>query len=147
MISRWSRGEAAGDVQLTFIGDYRGYVVLYEYQFTIGLRLPFFPLVQSFMEVLILSQEQLLMPQIWRIFSVIDCVTFDWEAGFDLADLLYTYDLKVMHLCRYTLVTKSKKKNLVTGLRVNDRGWKSRFIFVEKESLGEVGDCMVKEWT
>ena len=46
---------------------------------------------------------------------------------------------------QYTLLTKKWMKNLATGLGVNDKGWQSRFIFVNKESLGKVGDFLVEE--
>lgn len=78
---------------------------------------------------------------------MIDRVTADWKKLFDWSDLLYTYDLKQKDCIRYTLVTKSKMTNLTTGLGVNDRGWQSRLFFVNKESLGEVGDFLVEEWT
>lgn len=78
---------------------------------------------------------------------MIDRITANWKKPFDLLDLLYTYDLKLKDCNRYTLVTKSKMKNLETCLGVNDRGWQSRFIFVNKQSLGEVGDFMVEAWT
>lgn len=72
-------------------------------------------------------------------------ITVDWKKPFDLADLLYTNDLKQKDCNRYTLVKKSKMENLATGLGVIDRGWQSRCIFVNKESLEEEGDFMVEE--
>ncbi|XP_056698189.1 uncharacterized protein [Spinacia oleracea] len=78
-----------------------GYVVMYEYPFTIGFKFPFTPLARSFIE---------------------EC-------------------------CRYTLVTKKGKKNLGVGLAVNDRGWQSRFVYVNKDSLGEKGHFLVEGWT
>lgn len=76
---------------------------------------------------------------------MIERVTIDWEKPFDLADLLYTYDLKMKDCNRYTLVMKKNMTNLASGLGVNDRGWQSRFVFVNKESLGEVGDFLVED--
>lgn len=104
----------------------------------IRLRFPFTPLAKSFIEVLNLSPGQL-MPHIWRIFTAVNRITVDWGRSFDLADLIYTYDLKMKDYNRHTLVTKKGMTNLAIGLSVNDRGWQSRFIFVNKESLGGVG--------
>ncbi|XP_056691026.1 uncharacterized protein [Spinacia oleracea] len=123
-----------------------GYVVMYEYPFTIGFKFPFTPLARSFIEVFHLSPGQL-MPQIWRVFAVVQGVTADWKVPFDLADLMYSYDLALKECCRYTLVTKKGKKNLGVGLAVNDRGWQSRFVYVNKDSLGEKGHFLVEGWT
>ncbi|XP_056690295.1 uncharacterized protein [Spinacia oleracea] len=123
-----------------------GYVVMYEYPFILGFLFPFTPLARSFVEVFNLSPSQL-MPQIWRIFTVVHRVTSGWRTPFDLADLMHVYDLSLKECCRYTLVTKKKKKNLCVGLAVNDRGWQSRFVYVNKASLGEVGNFLVEGWT
>ena len=123
-----------------------GYVVMYEYPFTIGFKFPFTPLVRSFIEVFHLSPGQL-MPQIWRVFTVVHGVTANWRTPFDLSDLMYTYDLALQKCCRYTLVTKKGKTNLGVGLGVNDRGWQSRFVFVGKDSLGDKGRFLVEGWT
>ncbi|XP_056694885.1 uncharacterized protein [Spinacia oleracea] len=123
-----------------------GYVVMYEYPFTIGFKFPFTPLVRSFIEVFHLSPDQL-MPQIWRVFTVVHGVTANWRTPFDLSDLMYSYDLALQKCCRYTLVTKKGKTNLGVGLGVNDRGWQSRFVFVGKDSLGDKGRFLVEGWT
>lgn len=122
------------------------YVVFYEYPFVIGLSFPFTPLARSFIEVLNLSPGQS-MPQIWRIFFVVQRVTSDWRRPFNLADLMYTYDLKMKECNRYTLGTKKGMSNLGVGLGVNDRGWQSRFVFVNKDSLGESDSFLVEGWT
>ncbi|XP_056694989.1 uncharacterized protein [Spinacia oleracea] len=123
-----------------------GYVVMYEHPFTIGFKFPFTPLVRSFIEVFHLSPGQL-MPQIWRVFTVVHGVTANWRTPFDLSDLMYSYDLALQKCCRYTLVTKKGKTNLGVGLGVNDRGWQSRFVFVGKDSLGDKGRFLVEGWT
>ncbi|KNA17564.1 hypothetical protein SOVF_078400 [Spinacia oleracea] len=123
-----------------------GYVVMYEYPFTIGFEFPFTPLARSFIEVFHLSPGQL-MPQIWRVFTVVHGVTANWRTPFDLSDLMYTYDLALQKCCRYTLVTKKGKKNLGVGLGVNDKGWQSRFVYVSKDSLGDKGQFLVEGWT
>ncbi|XP_056698614.1 uncharacterized protein [Spinacia oleracea] len=123
-----------------------GYVVMYEYPFTIGFKFPFTPLARSFIEVFHLSLGQV-MPQIWRVFAVVHGATANWRMPFDLADLMYTYDLVLQKCCRYTLVTKKGKTNLGVGLAVNDRGWQSRFVYVSKDSLGDKGQFFVEGWT
>lgn len=50
------------------------WVVLYEYPFKIGLRLPFPPIVRYMLQLRQVSSGQI-MPQVWRVLSVIDRVT------------------------------------------------------------------------
>lgn len=78
---------------------------------------------------------------------MIDRITADWNVPFDLDDLLHTYDLSLKDCSRYTLVTKKSMKNMAVSLSMNDRGWQSRFVFFNKEWLGEVGGFLVEDWT
>lgn len=70
------------------------WVVLYEYPFKIGLRLPFSLITRDLMQIYQISLAQI-MPQIWRILSVIDRVTTSWEEAFILHYLLQCYEVKV----------------------------------------------------
>ncbi|XP_056687846.1 uncharacterized protein [Spinacia oleracea] len=94
------------------------------------------------------EEEALRLPGgIWRVLAVVQGVTADWQVPFDLSDLMFLYDLALKECCRYTLVMKKGKKNLGIGLAVNDRGWQSRFVYVNKDSLGEKGQFLVERWT
>ncbi|XP_057251702.1 uncharacterized protein LOC130591799 [Beta vulgaris subsp. vulgaris] len=121
------------------------WVVLYEYPFKIGIRLPFTPLARDLMQIYQISPGQI-MPQVWRILSVIDRVTASWEEAFTLHDLLLHYEIRVKAKNRIALHAKARLEPLVGGIQSNDRGWKNRFVFVKRSSLGEAGASLVGGW-
>ncbi|XP_021724908.1 uncharacterized protein LOC110692216 [Chenopodium quinoa] len=86
-------------------------------------------------------------PQFWRVFHVIEWVTKDWAEPFDLSDLVHAYKLQVTKNNRCTATLKRSHPPLVERAgKVNDRGWKSRYVFVDKESLGEDANWLRYGW-
>ncbi|KAI3757976.1 hypothetical protein L6452_05522 [Arctium lappa] len=115
----------------------KGYGVLYEYPFKIGFSWPFVPLVREFLDAFDLSPGQL-MPQFWRIVQVVDRLTADWEAPFNLNDLLAAYSVKADNYHRYSLFPRTKGDIvLVQNTAVNDRGWKRHYVFLQVASLND----------
>ncbi|KAI3749051.1 hypothetical protein L6452_12597 [Arctium lappa] len=115
----------------------KGYGVLYEYPFKIGFSWPFVPLVREFLDAFDLSPGQL-MPQFWRIVQVVDRLTADWGAPFNLNDLLAAYSVKADNYHRYSLFPRTKGDTvLVQNTAVNDRGWKRHYVFLQVASLND----------
>ncbi|XP_021737792.1 uncharacterized protein LOC110704312 [Chenopodium quinoa] len=73
------------------------------------------------------------MPSGWRILSVLEEITKDWEYPFTYEDLIEAYDIK-MKKDRFVSVHKEEEQ-LVLNTECNDRGWAQYFVFVEKTSL------------
>ena len=119
-------------------------VVFFEYPFTIGFKFPFSPLVRDFLSLVGVAPGQML-PSFWRICWVIGEKTESWEEEFTTADLLSCYDIKRLPGGRMTLRSKPGQK-LVNDEGVNDRGWKTRFFYVKKDSLGEVENWLISGW-
>ena len=88
---------------------YQGnWVVLYEYPFKIGIRLPFSPIARDLMQIYQISPGQI-MPQVWRILSVVDRVTTSWEEVCTLHKLLLCYEIKVKAKNRITLHANARQ--------------------------------------
>ncbi|KAI3678473.1 hypothetical protein L6452_37767 [Arctium lappa] len=91
----------------------KGYGVLYEYPFKIGFSWPFIPLV-------------------------VDRLTVDWGAPFNLNDLLTAYSVRADNYHRYSLFPRTKGDTvLVHNTAVNDRGWKRHYVFLQVASLND----------
>lgn len=122
------------------------YFVMYEYPFRIGFSWPFSPLVRSFLQEFNLSPGQL-MPQSWRIIYVIERVTAEWKSPFRLNDLLVAYQAKFDKYHRYSLFSRNKgDRVLVQKSAVNDRGWKSRYVFGRLAILDDEDQWLVSGW-
>ncbi|KAI3729502.1 hypothetical protein L6452_18162 [Arctium lappa] len=114
-----------------------GYSVLYEYPFKIGFSWPFSPLVREFLDAFDLTPGQL-MPQFWRIVQVVDRLTADWGAPFNLNDLLTAYSVRADNYHRYSLFPRTKGDTvLVHNTAVNDRGWKRQYVFIQVASVSD----------
>lgn len=118
------------------------WVVLYEYPFKIGLRLPFSPRARDLMQIYQISSGKII-PQVWRILSVIDRVTTSWEEAFTFHDLLLCYEIRVKSKNKITLHAKARLEPLVCGVQSDDRGWKNIYVFVKRSSLGEIGKMLI----
>lgn len=117
--------------------DYpEGWVILYEYPFNIGYRFPLPSLMTELLETLEVSSGKI-MPLAWRVVQVIDVLTKDMGMEYGLMDLLHVYKVKKMENTRYTLFLRSRQQSLVGNMGANDRGWKKRYVFVDKSSLGK----------
>ena len=124
----------------------QGFFVLYEYPFKIGFKWPFSPLSRAFMAYFEIAPGQL-MPQFWRVLHVLECLTHGWESAFGVADLLTAYTIKSDGHHRYYPFSKTRgDKVLVLKTQVNDRHWKSRYVFVRTSSLQSEGDWQVPSW-
>ncbi|XP_021739070.1 uncharacterized protein LOC110705495 [Chenopodium quinoa] len=97
------------------------------------------------MEVLDLSPGQV-MPLVWRVAQVIAKVTESWEDPFNLSDLAHVYKIHVKASNRCTLHVRRGRSPLVGNVNTNDRGWKTRYVFVDKETLGEGAQWMRTGW-
>ncbi|KAJ9564751.1 hypothetical protein OSB04_000717 [Centaurea solstitialis] len=85
-----------------------GFFALFEYPFKIGFIWPYSPLSRAFMTRFSLSPGQL-MPQFWRVVSVIERMTENWgRAPFTVDDLLTAYTVKVSDYDRYGIYPKGR---------------------------------------
>ncbi|XP_021724227.1 uncharacterized protein LOC110691591 [Chenopodium quinoa] len=122
----------------------KGYVVFFRYPFVEPkATFPFKPLTRSFFELLGLSPGHL-MPSGWRIISIVEEVTKDWEDKFTLEDLVEAYDIKIRN-CHFVSLFK-RGEPLVLNTDVNDRGWANHVVFVKKTSLGVEGAWLTERW-
>ena len=122
------------------------YFVIYEYPFKIGLRWPYSPLPKAFMSHFEIAPGQL-MPQFWRVLQVIERVTKDWDAPFDVIDLLTAYIVKPDKHHRYSLFSRARgDKILVQNTQVNDRQWKVRYAFARILSFQPDDNWRVPSW-
>ncbi|KAJ9543815.1 hypothetical protein OSB04_023522 [Centaurea solstitialis] len=114
----------------------KGFFALFEYPFKVGFRWPYSPLARAFMTRFDVSPGQL-MPQFWRVILVIERVTKDWgRRAFSVDDLLSAYNVTKLPYNRYGLFPKGRNDTmLVHRTQVNDRGWKSRYVFVQTSSV------------
>lgn len=122
-----------------------GWVVLYEYPFKIGYEFPLNSLMTQLLSVMQVSPAQI-MPLVWRVIHVIDKLTQDTNMEFTLEDLLYLYEVKRVEVSRYTFFLKTGKHSLVENSGANDRGWKKRYFFVNKKSMGKSFDFLYDGW-
>ena len=87
-----------------------------------------------------------IVPQVWRILSVVDRVMASWEEPFTLHDLLLCYEMRVKAKNKIALHARAKLEAMVNGVQSNERSWKNRHVFVKKSSLGEVGKMLIRGW-
>lgn len=63
-----------------------------------------------------------------------------------LNEILAVYSTKRTSLGKVTLKVRPDCTKLVEEDGVNDRGWKARYFFVEKASLGDAGSWIRDGW-
>lgn len=122
-----------------------GWICFFEYPFRIGHSFPFSRLVQDFLVSLELAPCQV-MPHTWRLLQTIDEVSSSKGIDFSFDALWRSYYLSTRGSCRFQLRPRRGKGSLVFNLDVNDRGWRSRFFFVERESLGGDFSFLLSGW-
>lgn len=86
------------------------------------------------------------MPLVWRVVHVIDKLVTDMGLEFGLEDLLYMYEVRKVENTRYTFFLKPRCKSLVENSSANDRGWKKRYVFVDKSLIGENYHFLHEGW-
>lgn len=86
------------------------------------------------------------MPLVWRVVHVIDKLTQGMGMTFTIEDLLYLYETKTVKNSRYTFFLKSGQRSLVENSGANDKGWKKRYLFVNKKSLGKDFEYLRGGW-
>lgn len=87
------------------------------------------------------------MPLVWRVCHVLETVTANWTDRLTLGDLCKCYEFRKKEMSRLTIYRRPGFAHLVEGAdTVNDRGWKSRYFFVDKESLGVPGKYLKDGW-
>ncbi|CAH9110114.1 unnamed protein product [Cuscuta epithymum] len=83
------------------------------------------------------------MPQTWRILRSLEFLMEKETLSYSVDDLGFTYDLRNSGKGRFILTAKTGMEPLILGVDgANDRGWLSKFFYVERSSLGEVGDLL-----
>lgn len=60
---------------------------------------------------------------------------------FGLVDLLDVYEVKKVENMRYTLFLRSRRLSHVDNTGAKDIGWKKKYVFMEKPSLGKEYVC------
>ncbi|CAH9133902.1 unnamed protein product, partial [Cuscuta epithymum] len=115
-----------------------GWLNFYQYPFEkLGVRFPFSELVKGFIARAQISPCQI-MPQAWRLLRSLEYLIEKHNLQYSAEDLSFTYDLRTSGRGRFTLVTKAGADPIILGINsANDRGWITKFFFVEKASLGE----------
>ncbi|CAH9084038.1 unnamed protein product [Cuscuta europaea] len=87
------------------------------------------------------------MPQTWRLIRSLEVLIEKYGLKFSAHDLGYTYDLRTSGKGRFILIVKSGRDPLILGIsNANDRGWMTKFFFVERSSLGESGGFLTDNW-
>ena len=87
-----------------------------------------------------------LMPQFWCVLHVIERLSLKWGIEFIVPNLP-VYVVKSDGCERYSLYSKYRdEKILIQNTAVNDRNWKSRYVFVRVLSLDVDPDWKVPEW-
>ncbi|CAH9104573.1 unnamed protein product, partial [Cuscuta europaea] len=119
------------------------WINFYQYPFEkLGLRFPFSALVSGFISLAKLSPCQI-MPQTWRLLRSMEFLIEKNGLSFASEDLGFSYDLRTSGKGRFILTLKPGTKPLVLGIsNANDRGWLTRFFFVERSSLSGSGDYL-----
>ena len=98
------------------------------------------------MSLFALSPGQLML-QFWHVLNVIKRLPLKWGIEFMVPDLLSAYLVKSDDCERYNLYSKYRgEKILIQNTAVNDRNWKSRYLFVRVSSLDVESDWRVPEW-
>ena len=74
-----------------------------------------------------------LMPNTWRILLGLRILSERHKVQFGLGCLLHNYYLKehLIDTGRYSLVPRSKKKELIIDTKSNDKLWKDTFLFAK----------------
>lgn len=113
-----------------------GWIVFYDYPFKIGCRFPLNPLMKELLTIMQVSPAHI-MPLVWRVVHVIDKLKQGMGMTFTVEDLLYLYQAKTVENTRYTFFLKPGRRSLVENSGANDRGWKKRYLFVNKKISGK----------
>ena len=112
--------------------DVLGWTCLYEYTFCLSFRFPIPQLVRRMLLYYDLTPSQL-MPNTWRILLGLGVLCERHSIQFGLGCLFHNYYLKehLVDTGRYSLVPRSKKKELIIDTKSNDRLWKDTFLFAK----------------
>ncbi|CAH9114366.1 unnamed protein product [Cuscuta europaea] len=87
------------------------------------------------------------MPPTWRLIRSLEVLIEKNGSKFSADDLGFTYDLRTSGKGIFMVIVKPGREPLVLGIsNANDRGWMTKFFFVEKSSLGEHEDFLVDKW-
>ncbi|CAH9112309.1 unnamed protein product [Cuscuta epithymum] len=88
-----------------------------------------------------------MMPQTWRILKDNEVLSEKFNIPFEALDIGYTYDLRTSRIGRYTLTAKDNREAIVSCVdKVNDRGWQTKFFFVQRSSLHPDGSFLEDAW-
>lgn len=125
----------------------RGWICFFEYPFRIGLKFPFSPFIRSFFQSTKILPCQL-MPSIWRMLVSIERLTEKFGLSLHSSVVWESYSLIEFDIGRYIFRVRKNCPPLIYGTSTaNDRGWRSRFFFVNLGSLGSSGDFLPTRWT
>ena len=85
--------------------------------------------------------------QFWHVLHVIKRLLLKWGIESMVPDLLSAYLVKSDGCERYSLYSKYRgEKILIQKTAINERNWKSRYVFVRVPSLDVDSDYKVPEW-
>ncbi|XP_074314535.1 uncharacterized protein LOC141649753 [Silene latifolia] len=123
-----------------------GWICLYEYAFRLGLRFPFPPLIQEYLNLNHLAICQV-APYTWRTLLAIDTMNnrFGYEIG--LPDLAHLFSVRSLARGQVTIRVRDGEKNcIIFPVKPDDSKWFSRFIFVKIDTLPAPTDYIVSVW-
>ncbi|XP_074278663.1 uncharacterized protein LOC141602258 [Silene latifolia] len=123
-----------------------GWICLYEYAFRLGLRFPFPPLIQEFLNLNRLAICRV-APYTWRTLLAIVAMNsrFGYEIG--LSDLAHLFSVRSLSRGQVTIRVRDGEKNcIIFPVKPDDSKWFSRFIFVKIDTLPAPTDYIVSAW-
>ena len=122
-----------------------GYVIFYAYPFLIGLTFPFPELVKALLIALQIGPGQV-VPSFWRMLKCLYERTRDWDEPLTIAEIMHCYMVRRVVPGRLNLKRKTGLPSLFSESYVDDKGWKSSFFFVKRNSLGREGSWLREGW-
>lgn len=94
------------------------------------------------MEAFDLSPGQV-MPMVWRVLRTIEMRLKTRSGASRSVFVIFCIRMESKEINRCTFYFKPKRPQMVLNTNANDRGWKARFAFAERESLP---NWMVAGW-
>ncbi|KAK9697903.1 hypothetical protein RND81_08G068400 [Saponaria officinalis] len=122
-----------------------GWVALYEYPFTLGMKFPFPPLIQAFLLWFSLAPGQL-AAQAWRVLYSICAVSERFGIDLRLADLASLYSCMPLGYGHVTMRASDGSNPFIDTSKGTDDGWFRRFVFVKVGSMTPPPEYLLEKW-
>lgn len=88
------------------------------------------------------------MPFAWRTLVCLDAIEEKHHLDINVEVVKNSYGLKKFSGCGVGFVNQNTEDSLILNNEmVNDRNWKKSYFFVDKTTLGGVGDYLLDPWT